>query len=97
MEGLAVMGFVFGMVGVVAFVRLDKTNKDLKRKRNSRRGLQGSSNSLFSQSLSLWSRFYRVVYRTINLNFFFSLIHKLNPQSLWTHYLSMGIKFLLKD
>ena len=28
---------------------------------------------------------------------FFSLIRKLNPQSLWTHHLSMGIKFLLKD
>jgi len=41
MEGLAVMGFVFGMVGVVALVRLEKTNKDPKRKRNSRRELQG--------------------------------------------------------
>ena len=27
MEGLAVMGFVFGMVGVVALVRLEKLTK----------------------------------------------------------------------
>lgn len=32
MEGLAVMGFVFGMVGVVAFVRLEKLTKTLKEK-----------------------------------------------------------------
>ena len=29
MEGLEVMGFVFGMVGVTAFVRLDKLTKTL--------------------------------------------------------------------
>ena len=29
MEGLAVMGFVFGMVGVVALVRLEKITKTL--------------------------------------------------------------------
>ncbi len=32
MEGLAVMGFVFGMVGVVALVRLEKLIKTLKEK-----------------------------------------------------------------
>ena len=32
MEGLAVMGFVFGMVGVVALVRLEKLTKILKEK-----------------------------------------------------------------
>ena len=32
MEGLAVMGFVFGMVGVVALVRLEKLTKTLKQK-----------------------------------------------------------------
>ena len=32
MEGLAVTGFVFGMVGVVALVRLDKLTKTLKKK-----------------------------------------------------------------
>ena len=32
MEGLAVMGFVFGMVGVVALVRLEKLTKPLKEK-----------------------------------------------------------------
>ena len=32
MEGLAVMGFVFGMLGVVAFVRLEKLIKTLKDK-----------------------------------------------------------------
>ncbi len=30
MEGLAVMGFVFGMVGVVALVRLEKLTRTLK-------------------------------------------------------------------
>lgn len=30
MEGLAVMGFVFGMLGVVALVRLEKLTKTLK-------------------------------------------------------------------
>jgi Pyruvate/2-oxoacid:ferredoxin oxidoreductase gamma subunit len=32
MEGLAAMGFVFGMVGVVALVRLEKLIKTLKEK-----------------------------------------------------------------
>ena len=32
MEGLGVVGFVFGMVGLVAFVRLDKLTKVLKAK-----------------------------------------------------------------
>jgi hypothetical protein len=32
MEGLAVMGFVFGMVGVVALVRLEKLTRTLKEK-----------------------------------------------------------------
>ncbi len=32
MEGLAVIGFVFGMVGVVALVRLEKLTKTLKEK-----------------------------------------------------------------
>ena len=32
MEGLAVMGFVFGMMGVVALVRLEKLIKTLKEK-----------------------------------------------------------------
>ena len=32
MEGLAVMGFVFGLVGVVAFVRLQKLINELKAK-----------------------------------------------------------------
>jgi len=32
MEGLAVMGFVFGMIGVVALVRLEKLTKTLKEK-----------------------------------------------------------------
>jgi hypothetical protein len=32
MEGLAVMGFVFGMVGVVALVRLEKLTEILKQK-----------------------------------------------------------------
>jgi len=30
MEGLAVLGFVFGMIGVVALVRLEKLIKTLK-------------------------------------------------------------------
>ena len=30
MEGLAVMGFVFGLVGVVAFVRLEKLTNELR-------------------------------------------------------------------
>ena len=32
MEGMAAMGFVFGMVGVVALVRLEKLIKTLKEK-----------------------------------------------------------------
>ena len=32
MEGLAAMGFVFGMVGVLAFIRLLKLTKTLKEK-----------------------------------------------------------------
>lgn len=32
MEGLAVTGFVFGMMGVVALVRLEKLTKTLKQK-----------------------------------------------------------------
>jgi hypothetical protein len=32
MEGLAVMGFVFGMVGVAALVRLEKLTETLKQK-----------------------------------------------------------------
>lgn len=32
MEGLGVLGFVFGMMGLVAFVRLEKLTKTLKEK-----------------------------------------------------------------
>ena len=32
MEGLAIIGFVFGMIGVVALVRLEKLTKTLKKK-----------------------------------------------------------------
>ncbi len=32
MEGLAVVGFVFGMIGVVELVRLEKLTKILKEK-----------------------------------------------------------------
>lgn len=32
MEGLAVIGFVFGMAGVIALVRLEKLTKTLKEK-----------------------------------------------------------------
>ena len=32
MEGLAVMGLVFGMVGLVALVRLEKLTKTLQQK-----------------------------------------------------------------
>ena len=32
MEGLAVIGFVFGMVGVVALVRLEKLTETFKQK-----------------------------------------------------------------
>ena len=38
MKAFGILGFVFGLV---AFVRLKKINKDPKRERNSRRGLQG--------------------------------------------------------
>jgi len=32
LDGLAVMGFVFGMIGVIALVRLEKLTKTLKEK-----------------------------------------------------------------
>jgi len=32
LDGLAVMGFIFGMMGVVALVRLEKFTKTLKEK-----------------------------------------------------------------
>ena len=32
MEGLAAIGFVFGMAGVIALVRLEKLTKTLKQK-----------------------------------------------------------------
>ena len=32
MDGLTILGFVFGMVGVVALVRLEKLIKTLKKK-----------------------------------------------------------------
>ena len=32
MEGLSVLGFVFGMLGLVAFVRIEKLTKILKQK-----------------------------------------------------------------
>ena len=32
MEGFAVMGFIFGIMGVVAFARLEKLTKTLKDK-----------------------------------------------------------------
>ena len=32
MDGLAIMGFIFGMIGVVALVRLEKLTKTLKEK-----------------------------------------------------------------
>ena len=32
MEGMAVIGFIFGMVGVIALVRLEKLTKTLKEK-----------------------------------------------------------------
>jgi len=32
LDGLAVMGFVFGMMGVIALVRLEKLTKTLKEK-----------------------------------------------------------------
>ena len=32
MDGLSVLGFVFGVLGMVAFVRLEKLTKELKAK-----------------------------------------------------------------
>ena len=32
MDGLAVMGFIFGLIGVIALVRLEKLTKTLKEK-----------------------------------------------------------------
>ena len=32
MEGLSVLGFVFGMLGLVAFVRIENLTKTLKQK-----------------------------------------------------------------
>ena len=32
MKGLGVLGFVFGLMGMVAFVRLEKLTKELKAK-----------------------------------------------------------------
>lgn len=32
MDGLAIMGFIFGMVGVIALARLEKLTKTLKAK-----------------------------------------------------------------
>ncbi len=32
MEGLAATGFVFGMLGLIAFIRLEKLTKTLKEK-----------------------------------------------------------------
>ena len=32
MDGLSVVGFVFGILGLVAFVRLEKLTKELKAK-----------------------------------------------------------------
>ena len=32
MDGLSVVGFVFGILGLVAFVRLEKLTKELKSK-----------------------------------------------------------------
>ena len=32
MDGLAIIGFIFGMIGVVALVRLEKLTKALKKK-----------------------------------------------------------------
>jgi hypothetical protein len=32
MEGLSVVGFVFGMLGLVAYVRLEKLTRELKAK-----------------------------------------------------------------
>jgi hypothetical protein len=32
MEALGVLGFVFGMIGLIAFVRLEKLTKTLKEK-----------------------------------------------------------------
>ena len=43
-EGLAVIGFVFGMIGVVALVRLEKLTKTLKEKGILEDNLQGRVN-----------------------------------------------------
>ncbi|MDA7551777.1 hypothetical protein N8760_08215 [Rhodobacteraceae bacterium] len=32
MEGLAILGFVFGLIGIVALVRVEKLSKTLKEK-----------------------------------------------------------------
>ena len=56
MEGLAVMGFVFGMVGVVALVRLEKLTKTLKQK-GILEGITKKSNALFQNTLLLSSKF----------------------------------------
>jgi len=37
MEAMGILGFVFGLI---AFVRIEKINKDLERKKSSRRELQ---------------------------------------------------------
>ena len=50
MDALAAMSFIFGMVGVVAFVRLQKLTKTLKEK-GSRRGLQRRVSYRFRVSL----------------------------------------------
>ena len=50
MEGLSVIGFVFGMVGVVALVRLEKLTKTLKEKEKKKEFSQRitrKNNSLF--------------------------------------------------
>ena len=41
MEGLAVMGFVLGGIGVISISSTRKTYKNPEEKGNSRRGLQG--------------------------------------------------------
>ena len=51
MEGLAVMGFVFGMVGVVALVRLEKLIKTLKEK------------GILSKQFSIRSRLFVIIFK----------------------------------
>ena len=41
MEGVAVMGFVFGIMGLVAYVRLENTHQDIKRDWCPGKGLPG--------------------------------------------------------